>query len=103
MRNEKPMRQTSVLICGGGPVGPTASIPLSDLGIPNVVVKKRPSTTQLPRARGMNCRSVEIWRTARQGIPFDQFRAQRQPASIAHNQSETPLFAASIEPAALKK
>jgi 2-polyprenyl-6-methoxyphenol hydroxylase-like FAD-dependent oxidoreductase len=44
------MRQTSVLICGGGPVGPTASIPLSDLGIPNVVVKKRPSTTQLPRA-----------------------------------------------------
>jgi hypothetical protein len=30
---------------------------LSDLGIPNVVVKKRPSTTQLPRARGMNCRS----------------------------------------------
>ncbi len=39
---------------------------------------------------------------ARQGIPFDQFRAQRQPASIAHNQSETPLFAASIERAALR-
>ena len=39
---------------------------------------------------------------ARQGVPFDQFRAQRQPASIAHNQSETPLFAASIERAALK-
>jgi hypothetical protein len=39
---------------------------------------------------------------ARQGIPFDQFRAQRQPASTAHNQSETPLFAASIERAALK-
>jgi hypothetical protein len=38
---------------------------------------------------------------ARQGIPFDQFRAQRQPASIAHNQSETPFFAASIERAAL--
>src|SRR3979411_473991 len=37
----------------------------------------------------------------RQGIPFDQFRAQRQPASIAHNQSETPLFVASIERAAL--
>jgi len=34
---------------------------------------------------------------ARQGIPFEQFRAQRQPASIAHNQAETPLFAASIE------
>lgn len=30
------------------------------------------------------------------------FRAQRQPMSIAHNQGETPLFAASIERAALK-
>jgi len=40
---------------------------------------------------------------ARQGIPFEQFRAQRQPASIAHNQGETPLFAASIERAAHKK
>jgi hypothetical protein len=39
---------------------------------------------------------------ARQGIPFDQFRAQRQPASIAHNRGETPLFAASVERAALK-
>ena len=39
---------------------------------------------------------------ARQGIPFDQFRAQRQPASIAHNRNETPLFAVSIERAALR-
>ena len=38
---------------------------------------------------------------ARQGIPFDQFRELRQPASIAHNRGETPLFAASIERAAL--
>lgn len=37
----------------------------------------------------------------RQGIPLELFRAQRQPFSIAHNQSETPLFAASIERAAL--
>ena len=33
----------------------------------------------------------------KQGIPFEVFRAQRQPMSIAHNQGETPLFAASIE------
>lgn len=38
----------------------------------------------------------------RQGIPFDVFRAQRQPMSIAHNKGETPFFAASIERAALK-
>jgi hypothetical protein len=39
----------------------------------------------------------------RQGIPFEVFRAQRQPMSIAHNQGETPLFAASIERAALRR
>lgn len=39
----------------------------------------------------------------RQGIPFDVFRSQRQPMSIAHNRSETPLFAASIERAALRR
>jgi hypothetical protein len=38
----------------------------------------------------------------RQGIPFDVFRAQRQPMSVAHNQGETPLFAASIERFALR-
>ncbi|MBY3386289.1 hypothetical protein [Rhizobium laguerreae] len=38
----------------------------------------------------------------RQGIPFDVFRTQRQPMSIAHNKGETPLFAASIERAALR-
>ena len=37
----------------------------------------------------------------RQGIAFEAFRAQRQPHSINHNCSETPLFAASIERAAL--
>jgi hypothetical protein len=33
----------------------------------------------------------------RQGIPFEVFKAQRQPVSIDHNRLETPLFAASIE------
>jgi len=38
----------------------------------------------------------------RQGIPFEIFRTQRQPMSIAHNKGETPLFAASIERSALR-
>jgi hypothetical protein len=38
----------------------------------------------------------------RQGIPFEVFRTQRQPMSIAHNKGETPLFAASIERYALR-
>lgn len=45
----------------------------------------------------------EFWDfLARQGIPFDVFRAQRQPMSIAHNKQETPLFAKSIERHALR-
>jgi hypothetical protein len=38
----------------------------------------------------------------RQGIPLDVFRTQRQPMTIAHNRGETPLFAQSIERAALR-
>lgn len=38
----------------------------------------------------------------RQGIPFEVFKAQRQPISIDHNRRETPFFAASIERMALK-
>lgn len=37
------------------------------------------------------------------GIPFEQFKAQRQPFSLYHNQTETPLFAQSIERHALKQ
>jgi hypothetical protein len=39
----------------------------------------------------------------KQGIPFDLFKAQRQPVSVDHNRQETPLFAASIERDALGK
>lgn len=38
----------------------------------------------------------------KQGIPFDLFKAQRQPVSIYHNQTETPFFARSIERHALR-
>ncbi|RYZ26322.1 MAG: hypothetical protein EOP49_43570 [Sphingobacteriales bacterium] len=37
----------------------------------------------------------------KQGVPFDMFKVQRQPASVYHNRTETPRFAASIERAAL--
>ncbi|SDS71958.1 hypothetical protein SAMN05216490_1675 [Mucilaginibacter mallensis] len=39
----------------------------------------------------------------KQGIPFELFKTQRQPVSIYHNQTETPLFAKSIERHALEK
>ena len=40
---------------------------------------------------------------ARQGIPFELFRTQREPISTAHNRQETPFFAASIERHALRR
>jgi len=46
----------------------------------------------------------EFWDfLARQGIPFELFRAQREPISTAHNRQETPFFAASIERHALRR
>ncbi len=46
----------------------------------------------------------EFWDfLARQGIPFEVFRTQREPISTAHNRQETPFFAASIERHALRQ
>jgi hypothetical protein len=45
----------------------------------------------------------EFWDfLSRQGIPFEVFRALREPMSTAHNRQETPFFAASIERHALR-
>ena len=49
-----------VVIAGAGPVGLLTSILLSRQGIRNVVLEKRGQINVLPRARGINVRSVEI-------------------------------------------
>jgi putative polyketide hydroxylase len=49
-----------VVIAGAGPVGLITSILLSRQGIRNVVLEKRGRINVLPRARGINVRSVEI-------------------------------------------
>jgi 2-polyprenyl-6-methoxyphenol hydroxylase-like FAD-dependent oxidoreductase len=49
-----------VVIAGAGPVGLLSSILLSRQGIPNLVLEKRAQISVLPRARGINVRSVEI-------------------------------------------
>jgi len=40
---------------------------------------------------------------AKQGIPWEVFKAARKPISEAHNKQETPLFAKSIERHALRE
>ena len=56
------MIDVPVLIVGGGPVGLSASILLSRLGIPSRLVERRPSTALHPKARNINMRTMEIFR-----------------------------------------
>jgi putative polyketide hydroxylase len=55
------MGRSCVTIVGAGPVGLTMSILLSRLGVPSVLVEKRAGVSTLPRARGVNQRTAEIW------------------------------------------
>jgi 2-polyprenyl-6-methoxyphenol hydroxylase-like FAD-dependent oxidoreductase len=56
------MLEIPVLIVGGGPVGLTASILLSQHGIRSLLVERHPGTAILPKARGINARTMEMYR-----------------------------------------
>jgi 2-polyprenyl-6-methoxyphenol hydroxylase-like FAD-dependent oxidoreductase len=56
------MRETPVLIAGGGPVGLSAAVCLGRLGVPCVVVERDPWVTDHPKARGVNIRTMELFR-----------------------------------------
>jgi 2,4-dichlorophenol 6-monooxygenase len=53
-----------VLIVGGGGAGLTASILLSSLGVPSLLVSRYPGTSTLPKAHILNQRSMEIFTDA---------------------------------------
>ena len=54
--------QVSVLIVGGGLVGLSASLLLLQYGIPALLVERHPTTSIHPRLRGVNARTMEIFR-----------------------------------------
>ena len=56
------MLDIPVLISGGGPVGLAASLLLSQHGVPSVLVERHPSTAITPKARGINARTMEVFR-----------------------------------------
>jgi 2-polyprenyl-6-methoxyphenol hydroxylase-like FAD-dependent oxidoreductase len=56
------MLDIPVLISGGGPVGLTASLLLSQLGVRSLLVERHPGTALTPKARGINARTMEIFR-----------------------------------------
>jgi putative polyketide hydroxylase len=60
------MTHVPVLIVGGGPVGLMASLLLSRLGIRSLLVERHPGTAIHPKARGINARTMEVFR--QQGI-----------------------------------
>ncbi|TCP56777.1 tetracenomycin A2 monooxygenase-dioxygenase [Tamaricihabitans halophyticus] len=57
-------QQTSVLIVGGGPVGLTTALFLGRHGIRTILVEKRDGTSTLPRAPGLQARTMELFRGA---------------------------------------
>ena len=56
------MLDIPVLISGGGPVGLAASLLLSRHGVPSLLVERHPATALTPKARGINARTMEIFR-----------------------------------------
>src|ERR1700761_6298284 len=56
------MLDVPVLISGGGPVGLTASLLLSQHGVRSLLVERHPGTALTPKARGINARTMEVFR-----------------------------------------
>lgn len=71
------MLETDVVVVGAGPVGLTTSIALSQHNVRHVVVERHPSTSVAPKARGINARTMEMYR--QMGVE-DDIRAAGMPA-----------------------
>jgi 2-polyprenyl-6-methoxyphenol hydroxylase-like FAD-dependent oxidoreductase len=54
--------KTPVIIAGGGPVGLTTAIYLSNYGIPSIVLERSSELTDHPRAHFINHRTMEVFR-----------------------------------------
>lgn len=74
------MKEVPVVIVGGGPVGLTASLLLSRLGIKSLLVERHPGTAIHPKARGINARTMEIFH--QQGIEDDVRAAGLPPDKV---------------------
>ena len=68
----------SVLIVGGGPVGLSASVLLSRLGVRNCLIERDFDTADHPQARSLNIRTNEIYRLW--GIEEELRRVSLPPA-----------------------
>ncbi|KAL4897766.1 FAD binding domain-containing protein [Aspergillus ambiguus] len=78
-----------VIIIGGGPVGLTTSIALSQQNIPHVLFEKHPSTAIFPKAVGLNQRTIEFFRSL--GLEEEVTRAAAPPESVSQTTWYTSL------------
>jgi 2-polyprenyl-6-methoxyphenol hydroxylase-like FAD-dependent oxidoreductase len=85
----RAMPDIDVLIAGGGPVGLSASILLSRLGVSSLLVERHPGTSIHPKARGINARTMEIYRQA--GV-----EAAIRAAGLAHERSRFIIWSRSL-------
>jgi len=83
------MEEVPVLIVGGGPVGLTASILLSQAGIRSLLVERHPGTSIHPKARAINARTMELYRQC--GVE-DAVRA----AGIPHHHTGMIIWAQTL-------
>jgi 2-polyprenyl-6-methoxyphenol hydroxylase-like FAD-dependent oxidoreductase len=89
------MTDVPVLIVGGGPVGLTASILLSRHGVRSLLVERHPGTATHPKARGINARTMEMYRQTgvedgirAAGLPPDRARFIVWARSLAGEELE---------------
>ena len=85
---------TQLFIIGGGPTGLTASILLSQLGVPHILVERRTGPQPAPAAHVVNTRSMEIFRQA--GLPMDEIYALNSHPQARYVTWSTDLKSAPI-------
>lgn len=83
----KEIKNIPVLIIGGGPVGLSMALALARQNIKSLVIERHPGTTQHPRARGVNTRSMELFRQWENIVELLKYEQPKEARRIIWAQS----------------